>query len=67
LIRVRIQHLRLNTDPDPVQGFDDEKFTKNVLLKKNVYNLPNTYPYASIQDFQATEEAFSPQKRTSST
>ncbi len=26
-----------------------------------------TYPKASIKDFQATEEAFSPQKRTSST
>jgi hypothetical protein len=26
-----------------------------------------TYPWASIKDTQATEEAFSPQKRTSST
>jgi hypothetical protein len=26
-----------------------------------------TSPYASIKDVQATEEAFSPQKRTSST
>jgi hypothetical protein len=26
-----------------------------------------TYPKASIKDFQATEEAVSPQKRTSST
>jgi hypothetical protein len=29
-IRIRIQHFRLNTDPDPIriQGFDDEKLEK---------------------------------------
>jgi hypothetical protein len=36
-IRIRIQHFRLNTNPDPVpdldpiriQGFNDQKFKKN--------------------------------------
>jgi hypothetical protein len=29
LIRIRIQHCRLNTDPDPIKGFDDQNF-KNI-------------------------------------
>jgi hypothetical protein len=32
LIRIRIQHFRLNTDPDPdpiwIHGFDDQKLEK---------------------------------------
>jgi hypothetical protein len=48
---------------------------KKLQLKNNDYffiknwNLPGycTYPLASIKDVQATGEAFSPQKRTSST
>jgi hypothetical protein len=35
---------------------------KKTVEKTTIYN-----PWASIKDFQATEEAFIPQKRTSST
>jgi hypothetical protein len=35
---MRIQHFRLNTDPDPypirIQGFNDQKLTKNYSRKK---------------------------------
>jgi hypothetical protein len=44
-----------------------KKFTAE---KKSIFldqKLPFTYPWAFIKDYQATEEAFSPQKRTSST
>jgi hypothetical protein len=64
LMRIRIQHffqLRIRI-PDPDPGFDDLKLKKNIQLV-----LPFTYPLASIKDAQATGEAFSPQKRTSST
>ncbi len=57
---------RLNTDPDPIriQGFDDQ----NIQLKKMFGSKPKfTYPQASIKYEQVTEEAFSSQKRTSST
>jgi hypothetical protein len=40
------------------------KFFWKFFMIKN-YNF--TYPSASIKDFQATEEAFCPQKRTFST
>jgi hypothetical protein len=49
------------------------KNLKNVQQKKKfdirIFNqkLLFSYPYASINDVQATGEAFSPQKRTSST
>ncbi len=52
-IRIRIQHFRLNTDPDPVpirvQGFNDQKLKKiTVENKKNIliknYNLPIPRP-----------------------
>ncbi len=53
LIRIRIQHFRLNTDPDPIriQGFDDQKF-KKIYMKifflfldqKLRYNLPIPRP-----------------------
>jgi hypothetical protein len=36
-------------------------------IKTTFHLLQFTYPRASIKDFQATEEAFSPQKRASST
>jgi hypothetical protein len=50
-ILIRIQHFRLNTDPDPdpiwIQGFNDEKVKKitaeNFLYIKN-YNLPIPRP-----------------------
>ncbi len=36
-IRIQLQHFRLNTDPDPIriQGFNDQKLKKKLLLKKN--------------------------------
>jgi hypothetical protein len=72
LIRIQIQHFRLKTvDPIRIQGFDDQKIKNNLLLQKKLFILDQkqqfTYPLASIKNFQATEEAFSPQKRTSST
>jgi hypothetical protein len=71
LIRIRIQHFRLNTDPDPgvlmtknkIQ-FTDEKQIKFFFRRQK---LQFTYPLASIKDVQVTKEAFSSQKRTSST
>ncbi len=53
LKRIRIQHFRLNTDPDPIrlQGFHDQKF-------KNIYSWQNYY-------FFLTKEAFSQKKRSS--
>ncbi len=55
---------RLNTDPDifRIQGFDDQKLEKFTAKKK----ILDKYK-ASIKDVQVTEEAFSSQKRTSST
>jgi hypothetical protein len=55
---------QVNPDPemDPDPGFGDQKMKKKILLKTSFF----TYPYASIKDVQATGEAFSPQKRTSS-
>ncbi len=53
----------------PIQSFNDQKkFT----AEKKYYlffhhKLQFTYPYASIKNVQVTEEAFSSQKRTSST
>jgi hypothetical protein len=36
---IRIQHFRLQTDPDPnligIEGFDNQKFIKNLQVKKN--------------------------------
>jgi hypothetical protein len=72
-IRIRIQHFSNCGSgfriPDP--GFDDLKLKKNYSWKFNFYfldqKLPFTYPLASIRDFQATGEAFSPQKTTFST
>jgi hypothetical protein len=56
-------------DPDP--GFDDLNLKKNYRWKFNFYFLYQIlqfiYSYAFIKDAQATGEAFSPQKRTSST
>ncbi len=51
---------QVNPDPDPIwiriQDFDDQK-----LREKKIF----TYPKASIKNVQTTEEAFSPQMRTS--
>jgi hypothetical protein len=67
---IRIQHVRLNTNPDP--GFLCPKIEKNLQLKtffKKFFDqkLKFTYPYASIKDVKVTKEKFSSQKRTSST
>ncbi len=57
--------------PIRIWGFDDQKLKKIYSWKKitNFLNqkLQFTYPQAFIKDVQATEEAFSPQKWTSST
>ncbi len=66
-------HSRLNTDPDPIriQGFYDQKLKKIYSWKKKKIfwdkKLQFTYPLASIKGAQVTKEAFSSQKRTSST
>jgi hypothetical protein len=43
-IRIRIQHFRMNTDPDPIriQGFNDQKL-KKITAEKNC-NLPIPRP-----------------------
>jgi hypothetical protein len=61
LIRIRIR----------IQGFDDQKLEKKITAVKffDIFldrKLQFTYPSASIKDAQATGEAFSLQKRTSS-
>jgi hypothetical protein len=63
-MRIRIQHffkLRIRI-PDP--GFDDLKLEKIYSWKFNFYFLDQklqfTYPQASINDAQASAEAFSP-------
>jgi hypothetical protein len=42
-IWIRIQHFRLNTDPDPIwiQGFDDQKIEKNLQLNKKNFWIKN--------------------------
>jgi len=62
VLRIRIHLIR-------IQGFDDQKWKKkNLQLNKNFdQKLQFTYPYASIKDVQVTKEAFSYQKRISST
>ncbi len=43
LVRIRIQHFRLNTEPDPdptrIQGFDDQKLEKFTAKKLNFLEL----------------------------
>jgi hypothetical protein len=43
-IRIRIQHFRLNTDPDPdpIRGFNDQKL-KKIQLKKIIFFLIKNY------------------------
>jgi hypothetical protein len=78
VFRIRIQHFRANTgtDPDPIriQGFDDQKLGKKLKLKKKsdffIFGSKLQYTYLTLgllKEIQATGEAFSPQKRTSST
>jgi hypothetical protein len=68
LIPDPIRHFRLNTNPDP--GFWWKKIWKIYKRKFCWYffssklSFTRIYPYASIKDVQAREEAFSPQKRT---
>jgi hypothetical protein len=50
----------------------DQKFKKTFLAKMKIFlfldkKLHFTYPYVSLNDVQVTKEAFSFQKRTSST
>jgi hypothetical protein len=65
--------LWLNTDPDPIRihGFYDQKLKKFTAEKNFIYFFDNkmrfTYPWTFIMDVQAAGEAFSPQKKTSST
>jgi hypothetical protein len=70
LIRIRIQHFRLNTDPDPIriQDFDDQKLEKKITAEKKELNFwgSKTTIYLSLclhKDVQVTEDAFSSQKR----
>jgi hypothetical protein len=71
-IRIRIQHLRRNNDPDliRIQGFADQKLEK--ICSWNFFfffdqKLLFTYPKTSIKDVRATKETLSTQKRISST
>ncbi len=69
MIRIRIQHFRLNTDPDP-GVLMTKNYKKNLQLKKIKFfgsKILFTYPWASIKDVQVTKEAFNSQKRTSRT
>ncbi len=53
-----------------MQGFDNQKLKKLTAEKNLIFlnqKLQFTYPQAFIKDVRATEEAFIPQKRTSST
>ncbi len=68
-IRIRIQHFRLKIDPDSIriQGFDDQKLEKIYSWNRNfIFFWSRITTYASIKDVQTAEEAFIPQKRTSS-
>ncbi len=52
-----------------IQDFDDQQLKKIYSLKRYIFfdqKLQFTCPKASLKDVQATKEAFSPQKRTSS-
>jgi hypothetical protein len=69
LIRIRIQHFRLNTDPEP--WFWWTTIVKNLQLKKNIFWSTTICLTLGLHKgrpvVEATEEAFSTQKRTSST
>jgi hypothetical protein len=61
LIRIRIQHFRLTTNPDSdpirVQEFEDQKFKKLTTEKKFWdQKLQFGYPLAYIKNVQVTEE-----------
>jgi hypothetical protein len=65
LIRIRIQHCRLNTDPDPEFCCKKwQKFKKIYNWKKIKFFLDQKLKFTiasySIKDVQATGEAFSP-------
>jgi hypothetical protein len=49
LIRIRIQHFRLNTIRIRIQGFDDQNWEKFTVKKKKIFDqkLQFTYPYGS--------------------
>jgi hypothetical protein len=49
LIRIRIQHFRLNTDPDPIriQVFDDQKLIK-FAAEKRLFFISKTTIYLSL-------------------
>jgi hypothetical protein len=58
---------QVNTDPDPIriQGFDDQKLKKKIQLK--IFLLLFFDNKLQFDFVRATGEAFTPQKRTSST
>ncbi len=64
---------QVNPDSDPIriQGFNNQKLKEKnageIFLDLFDQKLQFTYTYASIKDVQATGEAFSSQKKTSST
>ncbi len=63
LIRIRIQHFRLNTDPDPIRIQSVFRVLTKMLNFLN-QGLQIYYPLPPTKDFQASEEAFIPKKRT---
>ncbi len=46
LIRIRIQHFRLNTVPIRIQGFDDQNIKKNYNWKFFLYFLDKNFAYS---------------------
>ncbi len=72
--RIRIQHLRMTTNPDPdpirIQGFHDQKskkITAEIFFIFFDQKLQLTYPQASRKYVQVIGEAFSSQRRPSNT
>ncbi len=63
LIRIRIKHFRLNTDPDP--GFDDQKFKKIYSWKKTtIYLSPGLHKWCPSyrRSLQLSKENIKPFK-----
>jgi hypothetical protein len=65
VFRIRIHLMRIR-----IQGSDDQKFKKIYSMKKEKFWIKNSnlpIPRPPEKEVQATEETFSPQKRTSRT
>jgi hypothetical protein len=72
LIRIRIQHFRLNTDPDPIriQGFDGKNLKKFTAGKKFNFFGSKTTVNLSLglqKGFPSYRRTVRPKKRTAST